>query len=340
MKEYTPFSALFFLLVFSGTALTISSTEWIYAWAGLELSTIGMVPLMLAFKSHSKTVLYYFLIQSVGSVFFIAGNLLSVSKTSTFHFSLSLIQQEKFGVLLVMVGLLIKLGMWPFYQWLPKVTEGASWFSMFILLTWQKIAPFTVIINFISSSNLIDTIIPLLAISAACSGLVGGYGGMGETNMRSLIAYSSITHSGWMLIAIILSSKLFIIYFLTYSLISMVLIYSLKYNNLNTIHSVPNNYTFKFVLTSALLTFSGMPPTIGFVIKWMVLNSALKAFYFTPICFLLLGTIMGIFYYLKILSNTIPAMYWSPSNTPLKWALLSTLTFLTACSTILIIFIF
>lgn len=112
---------------------------------------------------------------------------------------------NNFYELLILSTLLLKNGAAPFHFWFPGVIEGLSWINGLILITWQKIAPL-ILISYNINYN-------FFLISIILSIIIGALGGLNQTSLRKLIAFSSINHLGWILIAIINNELLWFTYF-------------------------------------------------------------------------------------------------------------------------------
>lgn len=99
------------------------------------------------------------------------------------------------GFIVLIGGLCVKLGLFPFHYWLPRVMAGLPWVSCLLLATWQKFAPLFLMLCLLelSRSYLIACVVCFIGMG---SSLVGGLGGMNQTQIRALLAYSSIGHLG------------------------------------------------------------------------------------------------------------------------------------------------
>nr|YP_009378326.1 NADH dehydrogenase subunit 2 [Solemya elarraichensis]ARH10758.1 NADH dehydrogenase subunit 2 [Solemya elarraichensis] len=310
MNSYIPYNFMFLLLTMLGTIFSISSSHWIGVWAGLEINLLGFIP-MLVYGGTTLEVesgVKYFIIQSMGSGILLTGSLLiSItalswanfgSLLSTNYLSSHLYQSETnlYGIL-VLISLLIKVGLTPFHFWLPSVMSGLSWLSVLLLASWQKIAPLILILMVVSKYSSM-----LMACCAAAS-VVGGIGGLNQTQLRSLMAYSSINHLGWMVAGSIYNVASMVIYFAIYFLISVFLFYYLwikeksQTRQLSTSSFRSTNE--KLVFSTLILSLGGLPPLLGFVGKWLILT---ELFNIEPLIlmFLILGSLISLFYYLLL----------------------------------------
>nr|YP_010636272.1 NADH dehydrogenase subunit 2 [Xeruca formosensis]WBQ48741.1 NADH dehydrogenase subunit 2 [Xeruca formosensis] len=286
-----PFSYfIFFFFLIMGTVISISSPSWFGVWVGLELNLMSFIPLIsLKMNSYfSEAALKYFLIQAMGSALLISSSFLFISLTSI---SLSLI----------LFSLLLKMGSAPFHFWFPQVMEGILWPQVFLLSTIQKVAPLT-LISYLMVSEMLSKLTILTAISSA---VIGALGGLNLMLLRKIIAFSSINHLSWMLIAVSMSDTFWLFYFLIYSLILLSItsmFFSLQtYTLPSLIKSNQNSSFFPLLISFNFLSLSGLPPFTGFVPKWMLIQIMLNQKLFLPIFFLLFSALITLYFYLRII---------------------------------------
>nr|QDR25234.1 NADH dehydrogenase subunit 2 [Metaplax longipes] len=286
-----PPSYLFFLFtLMSGSIISASSSSWFGAWVGLELNLMSFIPL-IALKMnplYSEASLKYFLIQALGSVMLISSSFL--------YLSLSFMSSVT-----IFLALLLKVGGAPFHWWFPQVMEGLKWPQVLILSTIQKLAPM-VLISYLMS-NLI--MIKITIMASVLSAMVGSLGGLNLTLLRKIIAFSSINHLSWMLIAISMSDIFWLFYFTIYSLMltSITMIFNkLKAYSLSTlIQSDQNSMLSTFIISLNFLSLSGLPPLTGFIPKWILIQIMVNSNLFIPIFFLLTSALITLYFYLRIM---------------------------------------
>nr|AWN56312.1 NADH dehydrogenase subunit 2 [Nephaspis sp. DPP-2018] len=257
---------MFLFVLVNSSLITISSYSWFMMWIGLEMNMFSFIPLMSENKNklNSEASLKYFIIQSIASMMI----LMSILSELILNNSIELLSTPQ--SYLFSSALFMKLGMAPFHFWFPEIIEGMNWFNTLILLTWQKLAPFVILMyNF--NMNLYYSVIIISSM------LLSGILSWNQTNFKKILVYSSINHMGWMLSIIFLNKTFFLIYFLFYSLNSILLILPLKVNKINQLQqfysSLNLNKTQKFMFSLNLLSLGGLPPFTGFFIKWMVLST-------------------------------------------------------------------
>nr|YP_010758745.1 NADH dehydrogenase subunit 2 [Palaemon macrodactylus]WEW73452.1 NADH dehydrogenase subunit 2 [Palaemon macrodactylus] len=287
MLIISPALLLFSLTLMAGTLISISSSSWFLAWLGLELNLLSFIPLITAQKSPfcSEAALKYFLIQAFGSA------TLLISVTILFMFSMS-------PKILIFTSLILKMGAAPLHFWLPTIMQGMSWLNCLILMTIQKIAPL-VLISFTLCNQTEILFISVSVFSAIMSGL----GGLNQTFLRKLMAYSSINHTAWMLAAISSSTSLWIHYILTYSIISISVVTIFNQNqmlhikHLTNLSSSPFN---KVTLFMTLFSLGGLPPFLGFLPKMSVITNLVNSGFFIWALILTMSALITLFYYIRV----------------------------------------
>ena len=198
--------------------------------------------------------------------------------------------------LLIASSLLLKRGAAPFHFWFPRVIEGLSWNNRLILITWQKIAPI-ILLSYCLNANFFVIVIVL-------SIFIGSLGGLNQTSLRKLIAFSSINHLGWIVAGIINRENLWMIYFIFYSFLSIAIIFifnNFKMFNINQIFGLFNrNSIVKFLIFLSLLSLGGLPPFIGFLPKWLIIESLISINIFFLLTLIVTFTLITLFFYLRI----------------------------------------
>nr|QUL58824.1 NADH dehydrogenase subunit 2 [Lucilia hainanensis] len=281
---------MFFGILMMGTLISISANSWLGAWMGLEINLLAFIPLMSDDKLMStEASLKYFLTQALASSVFLFAVilfLLNSSKTNSNYFM----------EMMIFSSLLLKSGSAPFHFWFPNVMEGLSWTNALILMTWQKIAPLMLISYIIFK--------PLIITSIILSSLIGALGGLNQTSLRKLMAYSSINHLGWMLAAMYNSNLLWMTYFLFYSFLSCAMIFMFnmfKTSHINQLFSLFfHSKIMKFFLFFNLLSLGGLPPFMGFFPKWIVIQSLTINNQLFLLTFMVLMTLITLYFYMRL----------------------------------------
>nr|YP_010849319.1 NADH dehydrogenase subunit 2 [Conus tessulatus]WGH10457.1 NADH dehydrogenase subunit 2 [Conus tessulatus] len=303
MFSSLPFGLMFLSMMGFGTMLSLSSVHWLGIWAGLEMNLIGFLPMLIYQKkiSESESAVKYFVIQALGSSLLIFGSLLSF-KTSFSWDMVSSGSGSSLGLCVLVSGLSVKLGVFPFHYWVPSVMAGLSWVSCMLLATWQKLAPLFLLLSLCELSEMKE-LFALFCVMSAGSALVGGMGGLNQTQIRALLAYSSIGHLGWMVFAMLHSEWCMKLYLAIYLGITSSLFMSLWLKDSSTMKDVSSLKHFKvyyLVIMLLLLSLSGLPPLLGFVSKWLVVFVGSAGSFSFILFLLILGSLMSLFYYLSL----------------------------------------
>nr|WRW55918.1 NADH dehydrogenase subunit 2 [Thylacodes adamsii] len=289
-----PYLLMFGWMMFFSVAMSVSSFHWLGMWAGAEVNLICFIPFIIysGLISESESAVKYFIFQAVGSAFLAFGSLLSFSLAFTWE-----LMSWNVGVMLLMLGLLTKLGAAPFHWWFPDVMSGMAWPVALILTTWQKIIPLALM-----SAIITPSLVLTVALLGSLSALVGGVGGMNQTHMKALLAYSSIGHMGWLLYSISSGFTPLVIYFISYVILSVILFWGL-WTSKNSFMSTISGASVPAVGAATmlcLLSMGGLPPLLGFMPKWFVFIQAQESSIYLLMAILILGSLLSIFYYLAL----------------------------------------
>lgn len=204
---------------------------------------------------------------------------------------------DKFNSIII-IALIIKAGLAPFHLWFPQVIMKAKWQICILLIRWQKIAPFIILRNIISNF--------ILKVIIFSSILVGSLGGFNQNKTKLIITYSSITHGAWIIIIVYSNYTAFFYYFLIYCLISFIVILFVMYFNINSISNTSLfklNRFYKYNFIISLISLGGLPPLLGFLAKLNAILILIKLNYTYIILWLIAGSLISLFFYLKILYN-------------------------------------
>lgn len=295
--KYTPFNFICRLLIILRTIIVLSRSNWIFLWAGIELNLLSFIPLIILSNSNQETEasIKYFLAQALGS------RVMLISRISIWFYSSTPINYIR---ALLFMSLLLKIGMAPCHLWYPSVITSISWISCLILSTWQKLAPLA-IISFIITSTFSNILIILAALNA----LIGGAIGINQVHLRTIIAYSSITHIGW-IVRLAAINKIIptILYFLFYSiLITPIFIVFRKFassTRLDINKLISKAPILQLLIPTLLLSLGGLPPITGFIPKWITIEILANSNPYILIM-LITGAIINLYFYLNITFNII-----------------------------------
>nr|QFG40075.1 NADH dehydrogenase subunit 2 [Munidopsis lauensis] len=286
----SPLNILFFLTLTLGTSLALSSSSWFSAWAGLELNLLSFIPLLISSKSRysSEAALKYFLIQALGSAFIVFSSALLLFSPNLFSISMT-------------SALLLKLGATPFHFWFTQIMESLMWPQAIIMMTIQKMAP----IFLLACLSATYSTMWLLLLSSGFSALVSALGGMNQTSLRKIMAFSSINHLAWMLAASVVSEVALFLYFSFYCFISTSVALMFFFQQSFHFSHITNQATYfptmKIFTFSALLSLGGLPPLIGFFPKWMMIQSLLNMNLYLLLSVLLLSSLITLYFYIRMM---------------------------------------
>nr|YP_010400217.1 NADH dehydrogenase subunit 2 [Mesembrina meridiana]QLY89479.1 NADH dehydrogenase subunit 2 [Mesembrina meridiana]UQS75916.1 NADH dehydrogenase subunit 2 [Mesembrina meridiana] len=288
---------MFLNILMMGTLISISANSWLSAWMGLEINLLAFIPLMSDNKLMStESSLKYFLTQALASSMFLFAVIMLMMNFKS--------SESNYFTEIILSSLLMKSGSAPFHFWFPNVMEGLSWSNILIMMIWQKIAPLMLISYII--------IKPLIIMSIILSSLIGALGGLNQTSLRKLMAYSSINHLSWMLAAMY-NSNMWLMYFLFYSFLtfSMVSMFNMfKISYINHLFTFFNEKSMKFFLFFNLLSLGGLPPFLGFLPKMMVIQSLTINNQFFLLMFMLMMTLITLYFYLRLCYSAFMLNYY------------------------------
>nr|YP_010952541.1 NADH dehydrogenase subunit 2 [Craspedortha porphyria]WMQ52861.1 NADH dehydrogenase subunit 2 [Craspedortha porphyria] len=296
---------MFFLFIlFFSTMISISSNSWFGCWIGLEINLLSFIPLISNSNNllSSEASLKYFLTQSIASMNFLFSILFKLILIKNF-------EMNNFISIMINSSLLMKMGSTPFHFWFPNISEGLSWFNNLILMTWQKISPM-ILLSYYMNLNFLYFIIMLNV-------MIGAIGGMNQTSLRKLMAFSSINNLGWMIFSIMISENLWLFYFLMYSfLISIMffLFYMLNMFFINQLFINNMNFIIKMNLLVNFLSLGGLPPFIGFLPKWIIINFLMFNKFYLLTLIMIMSSLITIYFYIRIIYSTFLFNYLK-----LKW---------------------
>nr|AFH55642.1 NADH dehydrogenase subunit 2 [Dendrocincla fuliginosa]AFH55644.1 NADH dehydrogenase subunit 2 [Dendrocincla fuliginosa]AFH55645.1 NADH dehydrogenase subunit 2 [Dendrocincla fuliginosa]AFH55646.1 NADH dehydrogenase subunit 2 [Dendrocincla fuliginosa] len=281
-----------------GTTITISSNHWVMAWTGLEINTLAILPLIS--KSHHPRAIEaatkYFLVQAAASTLL----LFSSTTNALFTGQWDITQlTHPISCLLLTTAISIKLGLAPFHFWFPEVLQGSPLTTGLLLATAMKFPPITLLL--MTSSSLNYTLLTILAITSAA---LGGWMGLNQTQIRKIMAFSSISHLGWMTVIIIYNPKLTLITFYLYCMMTAAIFLTLKATKILKLSSMMIAWTkipsLSATLMLTLLSLAGLPPLTGFLPKWLIIQELTKQEMTSTATIIALLSLLGLFFYLRL----------------------------------------
>nr|ADZ14464.1 NADH dehydrogenase subunit 2 [Dactylocnemis pacificus] len=309
------------LSLISGTIITMSSSHWLLAWAGLEMNTLAIIPIIS--KQHhpraTEAATKYFLTQATASTMILFASSMNAWKTGQWNiFQLSLPE----ATMLLTLALAMKLGLAPLHFWLPETLQGTTLFTATLISTWQKLAPSALLLMTINNLNQ-QTLMILGLISA----LLGGWLGLNQTQTRKIMAFSSIAHMGWMFTALSMNPNLALITLSTYLILTTTMFLILTVTASKTLLDLGTTWSQTPVLLTTsllpLMSLGGLPPFTGFLPKWLILNELMTNNLYLFSTSMALSTLPSLFFYLRMSHMTTLTAPPKTTNNEHKWRLKS-----------------
>nr|YP_003345152.1 NADH dehydrogenase subunit 2 [Anarchias sp. Ansp]BAI53173.1 NADH dehydrogenase subunit 2 [Anarchias sp. Ansp] len=281
-----------------GTTVTFASSHWLLAWMGLEINTLAIIPLM-AQHHHPRAVeatTKYFLTQATA-----AALMLFAATSNAWVLGEWQIQQltHPLAATITMIALGLKVGLAPMHFWLPEVLQGLDLNTGLILSTWQKLAPMILIYQLAPTVD--QTVLTFIGLAST---LTGGWGGLNQTQLRKILAYSSIAHMGWMMIVLKYAPNLMILNLLAYITMTSTAFMTMKAVSTTKINALATASTKAPLMMSiamlTMLSLGGLPPLTGFMPKWMILQELTKQDLPLTATIMALAALLSLFFYLRL----------------------------------------
>ena len=308
-----------------GMILMISSYDLIIFYLGLELQSLGLY-ILASFKRDdersTEAGLKYFVLSALASGLLLYGCSLIYGFTGSTNFEIISANLDEantgavFGIVFIIVGLAFKVSAVPFHMWTPDVYEGSptSVTSFFALV--PKIAAISVFIRFmyVPFVNVISQWQTIIVFLSIASMILGAVAAIGQSNIKRLMAYSSIGHMGYALAGIavgtnagIQSTIIYLTIYLVMNLGAFGCIFMMKrenifYENINDLSGLSKNHPM-LALSFLIILFSlaGIPPLAGFFAKFYVFMAVIEVKMYALAIIGLVTTVISAFYYLRII---------------------------------------
>nr|QYK91759.1 NADH dehydrogenase subunit 2 [Neodon nyalamensis]QYK92149.1 NADH dehydrogenase subunit 2 [Neodon nyalamensis] len=296
--------------IITGPAITMLSSNLFTMWVGLEMNLLALIPLMINNSNPRSTeaATKYFLTQATASMILLFSILMNFKQLGLWTF-----QPETNSIIMTMtfIALSIKLGLAPFHSWLPEVAQGIKLNVGLILLTWQKIAPLSILLQF---HELINP--KLLILSAMISVLIGAWNGLNQTQTRKILAYSSIAHMGWMVSILPYNPSLTTLNLLIYIIMTIPMFLMFHFHSFTSITSMSlmwNKMPMALPMISLiLLSTGGLPPLTGFLPKWAIITELMKNNNLLLATLMAMTALINLFFYTRLIYST--SLTTFPSN--------------------------
>jgi len=334
---------LYILLLTSvvGAMLMVSSSHYASFFISLELMSIPVYGLLAYTHQRARSLesgVKYLVLSATASAMLLMGMAYIYAYTGSLSFYDSVqalmqaIQQPMviIGLGLIIFAIAFKLSLAPFHKWTPDVYAGAPAPMATFLATAAKVATIGLFVRYILTSGaiLIESLVTIITIIAVLSILVGNLLAVRQVNLKRILGYSSISHFGYLLIALVSMTYVSLgsvsVYVITYVLTTIgafgaVALMSSPYNNLDEAESLAD-YRGLFwrrpvltaTLTVMMLSLAGIPLTAGFIGKFLVVMAAVTTQHWFLAAMVIVGSGIGLYYYLRVMA----VMYMPPPETP------------------------
>nr|YP_003457175.1 NADH dehydrogenase subunit 2 [Balanoglossus clavigerus]CBH40136.1 NADH dehydrogenase subunit 2 [Balanoglossus clavigerus] len=301
------------LTVVAGTCLVLTASNWFFIWLGLEINTLAFLPLLISTHHPRATeaTTKYFLIQALASALLLFGALIQASQFNTWSVNVQLLPVP---AILLTAAIALKMAIAPCHSWLPDVLQGLPFRIGLVLSTWQKIAPFSILLLLPAQPTWIFFVLGILSVA------VGGWGGLNQTHVRKLLAYSSIAHLGWIITVYPLSPQISTLTLILYFIITGTLFIALHYLNTTSLADLGNIVNLAPWLTTltlfTTLSLGGLPPLTGFLSKWLILQELSLNTNLVVATILIMASLISLFFYLRV--TYIILLTLSPQHTTIS----------------------
>ncbi|MEO5585467.1 MAG: NADH-quinone oxidoreductase subunit N [Flavobacteriales bacterium] len=348
--------ALMLFALVGGFILT-SYSSLLMLFLGIEILSIPLYILAGA-KKHSlrsnEASFKYFLLGAFSTAFLLMGIALLYGITGSFHMDALAAHMAQsggsdlmlnFGLFFVVTGLAFKVGAVPFHFWVPDVYQGSPTLVMTFMATVVKMAGFAAFFRFIDMTGMPDALARIMVLLTIATLLVGNVIALKQTNFKRLMAYSSVAHSGFLLLALLTDHGLeaghgaavghtLLYYTFTYSLatIGLLMLFTIAKRANN---GAEHNGIFQGLFAAKpwlaicalamFLSLAGIPLTAGFIAKYQVFLLAIGAGWLKVMGLGVLMALLGIYYYIMVVRE----VFVRPDHTvtfvvsPLNWVVIS-----------------
>ena len=328
---------IFLLTALLGSAVLVCSTHFASLFVGVELLSISLY-ILIAYTGTRQNIeagIKYFVPTAVSIAFLLFGAALIYGSTKTmeFHGLSTVISASNeavprlflAGIGMFLIGIFFKLAAVPFHFWIPDVFEGSPAPVTGFLATVSKGAVFAVLARYFSTVDILEhqSLFYIFALVAAASMFLGNITALMQTNLKRILAYSSIAHFGYLLITVIvggptgLAAAVFYLtaYFITtltaFGIITFLSSGETDLENIDDYRGLAARHPFFAAgLTVAMLSLAGIPLTAGFIAKFYLIAAGAQMKLWALLIILVINSVIGLFYYLRVVA----ALYTTASS--------------------------
>ncbi len=315
------------LLAVAGLMIMVSSTDWLVVFLGLEVLSVAsyaLAGLKRADRASPEAAAKYFLTGSFAGAFFVFGLALLFGTTGSLNFSAllangaspaGLAPAAAVGLGLILAALGFKLAIAPFHMWAPDVYEGAPTPVTVFLTVGPKAAGmavlFRLLVPLLRDERSAVVIGPALGLLAVLTMFAGNLAALRQKSVKRMLAYSSIAHSGYLLVAVIAGDGPSLVFYIAVYLFMNVGAFSVlaamsrkgvEYTALEDFTGLGRRYPWLAgCLAVFLLSLAGFPPTAGFLAKFYVFSGAVREGHVLLAVAAVLASLISVAYYLKVI---------------------------------------
>ncbi len=337
---------LLLMLATLGASMMVISTHFISFFVSLELLSVSLYSLIGYFRERSSSIeaaLKYLILAAISAAFLLFGMALIYTVSGTMYFpefaaisppltTFSMLMVSA-GVGLMLVGIGFKLGVVPFHMWTPDVYEGASSPASMFVATVSKGAMVALLLRFFMMAELyrFEKIVWILTGISILSMLVGNLLALWQNNIKRILAYSSIGHFGYLLIALVVANEMGV-EIATFYITIYVIVLLAAFGLITLISRAEAEVTdikeyqglfwkqplLATIFTIVLLSLAGIPLTAGFMAKYFLLVVGVGSAKWLLVFVLVISSVIGLFYYLRVIITTMKPGENVPNTTSLS----------------------
>ncbi len=321
---------LLLLMATLGSAVLVASGHFASFFLGLEILSISLYTLIAYPRNIEKNIeagVKYLILAAFSSAFLLFGMALVYAEIGTMEFAKIAAATAMLGTgnlfilsgfAMIIIGIGFKLAVVPFHMWTPDVYEGAAAPVTAFIATVSKGAMFALLLRYFTKADIIHAYGPLIVIFtviAVSSMIIGNLLALLQNNVKRILAYSSIAHLGYLLVAFQAGGKLavtavtyyLVSYFLTtvgaFGIVTVLSGRGREAENIEDYRGLAwQRPWISGVFTMTLLSLAGMPLTAGFVGKFYIASAAVGSFLWLQVIVLAVSSAIGLFYYLRIIN--------------------------------------
>lgn len=322
-----------------GMMIILSANDLIVLYLGIELLSLTLYILAtLNNKGELSTEagLKYFIIGAVSSGILLLGCSLIYSTTGLTGYTelenyMIYTNTKNIGGILIVISMMVKLAAAPFHMWAPDVYDGSPTIITAFFAIVPKIALFGTLVSLLSGPflGLIEKYQELIMISAALSIVVGTLGALNQFKLKRLMAYSAISHIGFILIGLstvslngLIATLIYFILYIIMSLLTFSIILNIAPNSANPITLLVGlsriNPLLSLCFALSLLSIAGVPPLAGFLSKFYIITSALQSNMWVITIIAIIASMVSAFYYLQLIK-----LMWFKDSSHFNYKVLS-----------------